>query len=151
MSHVTKPAEFSLTPSRYTLFAKLSLAMAAGLLIALLPILLMVKIVSLLILLVAAYRFYRNYCEQKPERLFVVDSDADCWRLISPLRIKQKGMGKAIDLQLEPSQFVTAHLVILYFRSLQGARFVRVIPRDSLSAEEHRLLRKLLLSRTSCD
>jgi hypothetical protein len=38
--------------------------------------------------------------------------------------------------------------VILYFRTQQGDRVIRIIPRGSLSGEEHRILRKLLLVRT---
>ncbi|MDA8786735.1 hypothetical protein N9N19_04255 [Porticoccaceae bacterium] len=48
-------------------------------------------------------------------------------------------------LQPEPNQFVTRALVILYFRDTRGRRLSRVIPRDSLSPEQHRQLRQLLL------
>ena len=151
MSHVAKSAEFSLTPSRYFLVAQLSLAIAAGLLVAFLPILLWAKIASLVFLLAFGIRFYLHFCHQKPEQLFVVDGDD--WRLISSPGEgdSQHGREEVVDLQLEPSQFVTAYLVILYFRTPQGRRLTRVIPRDSLSGEEHRILRKLLLARTSRD
>ena len=148
MSHVAKSAEFSLTPSRYTLIAKLGLAIASGLLVIVLPILPMAKIAGFLFLLAACLSFYLNFHRQCPERLFVVDSDADCWRLVSSAKNKQGGREVTIDLQLEPSQFVTVYLVILYFRTQQGGRVLRIIPRDSLSGEEHRILRKLLLART---
>lgn len=151
MSHVAKSAEFSLFPSRYTLTAKLSLTIASGLLVAILPILPMAKIAGLLFLLAAGLSFYLHFRRQCPERLFVVDGYAECWRLISSPKNKSDGRTVAIDLQLEPSQFVTAYLVILYFRTLQGDKLLRVIPRDGLCAEEHRILRKLLLSRTSRD
>lgn len=148
MSHVAKSAEFSLTPSRYTLIAKLGLAIASGLLVIVLPILPMAKIAGLLFLLAACLSFYLNFRRQCPERLFVVDSDADCWRLVSSAKNKRNGREVTVDLQLEPSQFVTVYLVILYFRTDQGDRLLRIIPRDSLSGEEHRILRKLLLTRT---
>ncbi len=151
MSHVAKSAEFSLTPSKYTLAAELGLAICASLLVAILPILLWAKIASLLFLLAVGIRFYLHFRRQKPERLFVVDGDADRWRLISSAGSTQCGGEEAVDLQLAPSQFVTAGLVILYFRTQQGDRLTRVIPRDSLSREDHRILRKLLLARTSRD
>ncbi len=151
MSHVAKSAEFSLTPSKYVLVAQLSLAVCAGLLVAILPILLWAKIASLLFLLAVAISFYLNFRRQNSERLFVVDGDADCWRLISLSGNRQRGGEEAIDLQLEASQFVTAYLVILYFRTPQGRRLNRVIPRDSLAPEEHRILRKLLLATTNRD
>ena len=151
MSHVAKSAEFSLTPSRYTLIAKLSLAFVSGLLVAILPILPVAKIAGLLFLLAAGLSFYLHFRRQSPERLFVVDSDADCWRLVSPPNNKQECREVVVDLQLEPSQFVTVYLVILYFLTQQGSRLLRIIPRDSLSGEEHRILRKLLLARTLND
>lgn len=147
MSREVKSAEFSLYPSRYTLIAQLGLAISAAMLVAISPILLVAKLSGLLILLAAGISFSINFCRQNPERLFVVDGDADCWRLISSPGKIQHGKELAVDLQLEPSQFVTAGLVILYFRTQQGERVTRVIPRDSLSAEEHRILRKLLLTR----
>ena len=149
MSHVAKSAEFSLSPSRYFLVAQLSLAITAGLLVAFLPILLWAKIASLLFLVAVVIRLYLHFCYQKPEQLFVVDGD--CWRLISVSGNRQHEVEEVVDLQLEPSQFVTAYLVILYFRTQQGVRLTRVIPRDSLSREDHRILRKLLLTRTSRD
>jgi hypothetical protein len=151
MSHVAKPAKFSLTPSRYTLTAKLGLAIAAGLTVAILPIVPMAKIAGLLLLLAVGLSFYYDFCRQSPEQLFVVDGDTDSWRLVSMSKNKQNGRGVAVDLQLEPSQFVTVYLVILYFRTEQGGRLLRIIPRDSLSGEEHRILRKLLLNRASRD
>lgn len=147
MSHVAKSAEFRLFPSRYTLTAKLGLAIAASLLVAVLPILPMAKIAGLLILLAVAVNVYLDFRRQFPERLFVVDGDADCWRLVSSPKNNQNGREVAVDLQLEPSQFVTVYLVILYFRTLEGERLLRVIPRDSVSGEEHRILRKLILTR----
>jgi hypothetical protein len=149
MSHAAKSAEFSLYPSRYTLIAQLGLAISAALVVAISPILLIAKLSGLLILLAAGIGFSINFCRQNPERLFVVDGD--CWRLISSSGNLQHGGEVAIDLQLEPSQFVTAGLVILYFRTPQGRRLNRVIPRDSLSPEEHRILRKLLLATTNRD
>ena len=151
MSHVAKSAEFSLNPSRYALYARLGIVFIAGFLVAALPILLFAKISGLIFLLAAGYSFYQHFCQQAPEQLFALDIDANSWRLISPVKNQPGGGGEAVDLRLEPSQFVTAYLVILYFRSLQDGRLVRVIPRDSMSGDEHRILRKLLLSRANCD
>ena len=158
MSHVPKSAEFSLSPSRYTLYAELGFTAVVGLVVATAPILLWAKAGGLLFLLVVGYGFYHRFRQQYPVRLFVLDSKTDSWRLILEVK-RKKGQGSRevkVDLQLMPSQFVTAYLVILYFKSLQdfkslqGAKLIRVIPRDSLSGEEHRLLRKLLIARTAC-
>ncbi|MDG1818924.1 MAG: hypothetical protein P8H31_03735 [Porticoccaceae bacterium] len=140
MSHVAKTAEFRLYPSKYFLCAKLGLAVAAGLIIAAAPILLWAKVVGLFIALAVGYSFYNDFCRQSPEQLFVLDTGMDCWRLVS------QASGEN-ELRLEPTQFVTGYLVVLYFKDLQGTRFTRIIPRDSLSEEDHRLLRKLLISR----
>ncbi len=149
MSRVAKSAEFSLSPSRYVLFAQLGLGICAGLLVALLPILLLAKIAGLLLILAVCGHFYVDFRRQKPERLWIADSDAQRWCL--SLSADCQDLEEAIELQLEPSQFVTAYLVILYFRDRRGARLIRVIPKDSLMPQEHRILRKLLLARTSCD
>ena len=52
-------------------------------------------------------------------------------------------------LQLERRQFVMRSLVILYFRDGSGRRLNRVIRRDSLEAEQHRQLRRLLIMLTA--
>lgn len=151
MSHVPKSAEFSLYPSVYFLYAKLGLALVAALLIGLSPILLCPKLAGLLLLIALCYYFFRHFRQQKPERLVVLPGDSDYWCLVS-LDNGNAGFGDRagiIELQLMPSQFVSEPLVILYFRTLQGKRIHRVIPADSLAANEHRLLRKLLLARSS--
>ena len=147
MSHVEKTAEFRLYPSRYFLCAKFGLAIAASLIIAAAPILFWAKVVGLFIVLAVAYRFYDDFCRQSLEQLFVLDAEMECWRLVSQSSSENKLRGCAVELRLEPTQFVTGYLVVLYLRDLQGIRLTRVIPRDSLSEEDHRLLRKLLISR----
>ena len=52
-----------------------------------------------------------------------------------------------VELRLQAGQFVTAFLIILYFKTSAGKPVLRVVPRDALSAAEHRLLRQLLMAR----
>ena len=153
MSHVPKSAEFSLYPSRYFLYAKLGLALVAALIIGFSPLLPWAKTAGLLFFAVLSCGFYRNFRQQLPERLFVLAGDTGSWRLISSVKIKVASGRRpvTIKLQLMPSQFVSESLVILYFKTVQGKRISRVLPRDRLVANEHRLLRKLLLARPSCD
>jgi hypothetical protein len=148
MSHAAKPAEFSLSPSKYFLVTQLGLTICAGLLVAVLPILLFAKIVTLFFILAACVNFYLSFRRQKPQRLRVVDGDAHRWRMLS-LSGDSQQIEEVVDLQLEPNQFVSTYLVILYLRDYQGVRLTQVIPRDSLSPQEHRVLRKLLLARAS--
>jgi hypothetical protein len=72
--------------------------------------------------------------------LILLDASEDRWRLVSG--------SQTLELVLTPTQFVTRHLVIAYFKLPQGRQIVRVLPTDSLSAPQHRLLRMLLIERT---
>ena len=43
-------------------------------------------------------------------------------------------------------QFITRHLVVLYFRDKNGSKTSQVIPRDSLPKKQHIQLRKLVIA-----
>ena len=53
--------------------------------------------------------------------------------------------GNGLHCQLRPRQFVSRYLIVLYLRTNSGKAISRAIPRDSLSEEQHRLLRQLLI------
>ncbi|MFQ3223093.1 MAG: hypothetical protein ACI9BG_001587 [Parasphingorhabdus sp.] len=68
------------------------------------------------------------------------------WKPAADLWIVIAGQTR-VELRLQAGQFVTAFLVILYFKTSAGKPVLRVVPRDALSASEHRLLRQLIMAR----
>jgi len=139
MSPVPNSAEFQLSPSFYYLSARLVLVVLAAVLIALLPLLVWAKISGLLCLGLAACWLIVDYRGQNPEKLILLDASEDRWCL--------RSASETVPLVLAPTQFVTRHLVIAYFKLPQGRQIARVLPRDSLSASQHRLLRLVLVRR----
>jgi hypothetical protein len=148
MSPVPNSAEFQLRPSFYYLSARLVLVIIASALIAALPLLIWVKIMGLLSLGLAARWLIVDYLGQSPETLIMLDASEDRWRLVSVLKaLEALEAGETVELVLAPTQFATRYLVILYFKLPQGRQIVRVLPRDALSAPQHRLLRMVLIGR----
>ena len=145
MSPVPNSAEFQLRPSFYYLSARLVLVIIASALIAALPLLIWVKIMGLLSLGLAARWLIVDYLGQSPETLIMLDASEDRWRLVSVLKALEAA--ETVELVLAPTQFATRYLVILYFKLPQGRQIVRVLPRDALSAPQHRLLRMVLIGR----
>jgi hypothetical protein len=151
MSPVPNSAEFQLRPSFYYLSARLVLVIIASALIAALPLLIWVKIMGLLSLGLAARWLIVDYLGQSPETLIMLDASEDRWRLVSVLKaleaLEAGATVETVELVLAPTQFATRYLVILYFKLPQGRQIVRVLPRDALSAPQHRLLRMVLIGR----
>ena len=154
MSPVPNSAEFQLRPSFYYLSARLVLVIIASALIAALPLLIWVKIMGLLSLGLAARWLIVDYLGQSPETLIMLDASEDRWRLVSVLKalealeaVETVETVETVELVLAPTQFATRYLVILYFKLPQGRQIVRVLPRDALSAPQHRLLRMVLIGR----
>ena len=148
MSPAPNSAEFQLRPSFYYLSARLVLVIIASALIAALPLLIWAKIMGLLSLGLAARWLIVDYLGQSPETLIMLDASEDRWRLVSALKaLEALEAGETVELVLAPTQFATRHLVILYFKLPQGRQVVRVLPRDALSAPQHRLLRMVLIGR----
>ena len=67
------------------------------------------------------------------------------WKPAADLWILSTGQTR-VELSLQTGQFVTAFLVILYFKTSTGKPMLRVVPRDALLPSEHRLLRQLLMA-----
>ena len=148
MSPVPNSAEFQLRPSFYYLSARLVLVIIASALIAALPLLIWAKIMGLLSLGLAARWLIVDYLGQSPETLIMLDASEDRWRLVSVLKaLEAAETVETVELVLAPTQFATRYLVILYFKLPQGRQIVRVLPRDALSAPQHRLLRMVLIGR----
>jgi len=103
---------------------------------------------GLLSLGLAARWLIVDYLGQSPETLIMLDASEDRWRLVSALKaLEALEAGETVELVLAPTQFATRYLVILYFKLPQGRQIVRVLPRDALSAPQHRLLRMVLIGR----
>lgn len=151
MSPAPNSAEFQLRPSFYYLSARLVLVIIASALIAALPLLIWAKIMGLLSLGLAARWLIVDYLGQSPETLIMLDASEDRWRLVSALKafeaLEEGETVETVELVLAPTQFATRYLVILYFKLPQGRQVVRVLPRDALSAPQHRLLRMVLIGR----
>lgn len=126
-------ATFNLRPSNRILNAQLGLAFAVSIVLFGLPIVGWAKLSALVITAATAIFWYRQWWAQGPEILRCLDSER--WILAD------------IDLSLQPRQFVTRNLIILYFKTTDGGALVRLLPADAMSAGQHRLLRKLLLAR----
>jgi len=139
-----KPAEFHLQRSRYYLFARLLLAVIVAVLIVALPLQLWALALGLAVVVAVACWFVFDFVRQPSERLIVLDARHNRWQWTPGFG---DGKHNVLDLELAPSQFVTRHLLIVYFRCLEGRRIVRIIPADSLSRQQHRLLRMLLIER----
>jgi hypothetical protein len=144
MSPAPNSAEFQLRPSFYYLCARLALVVLAAALVVLLPLLIWAKLGGLLCFGVATCWFIADYRGQGSEKLILLDASENRWRLVSALKT-----GEPMELTLAPTQLVTRHLVIAYFKLPQGRQIVRVLPRDSLSVAQHRLLRMVLIGRSS--
>ena len=145
MSPAPKAAEFYLQRSLYYLAARLLLIAIAGALIVLLPLKFWANTLGLLVLSVVGCWFVAQYMRQGPESLLLLDSAKNLWRLVREEPGEQDVSVQ--DVQLAPTQFVTRHLVIAYFRAATGRQIVRVIPSDGLSPQKHRLLRMILIAR----
>jgi len=145
MSPAPKAAEFYLQRSLYYLAARLLLIAIAGALIVLLPLKFWANTLGLLVLSVVGCWFVAQFMRQGPESLLLLDSAKNLWRLV---REEPREQDVSVqDVQLAPTQFVTRHLVIAYFRAATGRQIVRVIPSDGLSPQKHRLLRMILIAR----
>jgi hypothetical protein len=126
-------ATFNLRPSNIILKAQFGLALVVSIVLLGLPVVWWARLLALFITAAAIVLWFRQWQAQEPEVLRCLGSER--WTLGD------------IDLLLQPRQFVMRNLVILYFKTTDDALLVRVLPADSMPAEQHRLLRKLLLAR----
>lgn len=126
-------ATFNLRPSNIILRAQFGLALVISIVLLGLPVVWWARLLALFITAATVVLCFRQWQAQRPEVLRCLGSER--WMLAD------------IDLLLQPRQFVMRNLVILYFKTTDDAPLVRVLPVDSMPAEQHRLLRKLLLAR----
>ena len=128
---------FNLRPSKTVLTAHLGLILIIVIILFGLPIFWWARFLALGITAATAVIWVRCWKGQGLEVLRCLDSGH--WSLAAN-NLQLRG------LRLQPSQFVTRSLVILYFKTTAGKSLVRVIPTDALMAGQHRLLRQLLIA-----
>jgi len=127
--------EVTLVPSKILALIQLGLVIMLLLLSAMLPVLVWAKSLLLLIIICVALLWLQEWRGADAEVLVFNPSVNECI------------VGDGVHCQLRPKQFVSRCLIILYLRTKRGKRISRAIPRGSLSEEQHRLLRQLLILR----
>ena len=130
---------FLLKPSKIQFYASLLWVLSIFVLLVVLPILLWPKLIAIgavMLLLVRIITLWRN--RQHQELLFNPENDS--WQLSGPQGWQ--------ELQLKSDQFVTARLVIIYFKTPKGSVIKRVITRDVMTTADHHKLRVLLPARS---
>jgi membrane protease YdiL (CAAX protease family) len=130
---------FLLKPSKIQFYASLLWGLSIFVLLVVLPILLWPKLIAIgavMLLLVRIITLWRN--RQHQELLF--NRENDSWQLSGPQGWQ--------ELRLKSDQFVTARLVIIYFKTPKGSVIKRVITRDVMTTADHHKLRVLLLARS---
>lgn len=130
---------FSLRPSKILVLASVGLAVWILLLLILLPIVFWIKLPS--IISVGLF-FYQSITAMRLAQMeeLVFNSETDLWNLY--------GRDDLTELRLQPDQFITDWLIIIYFRTPEGFIFRRAITKDVVNSAEHHQLRSLLLSRS---
>lgn len=130
---------FSLRPSKILVLASVGLAVWILLLLILLPIVFWIK---LLAIISVGLFFYQSITVMRLAQMeeLVFNSETDLWNLY--------GRDDLTELRLQPDQFITDWLIIIYFRTPEGFIFRRAITKDVVNSAEHHQLRSLLLSRS---
>ena len=126
-------ATFNLRRSNIIIRAQFGLALVVSIVLLGLSVVWWARLLAFLITAASIVLWFRQWQAQGPEVLRCLCSER--WTLAY------------IDLLLQPRQFVMRNLVILFFKTTDGAALVRVLPADAMPAGQHRLLRKLLLAR----
>ena len=130
---------FLLKPSKVQFYASLILVLAVFILLVVLPILFWPKVIAIcgvMLLLVRIITLWGN----KQHQTLLFNPDNNSWQLSGPQGWQ--------ELRLKSDQFVTARLVIIYFKTPKGSVIKRVITRDVMTTADHHKLRVLLLARS---
>ena len=130
---------FSLRPSKILVLASVGLAVWILLLLILLPIVFWIK---LLAIIAVGLFFYQSITALRLAQMeeLVFNSETDLRNLYD--------RDDLTELRLQPDQFITDWLIIIYFRTPEGFIFRRAITKDVVNSAEHHQLRSLLLSRS---
>jgi len=119
--------------------ASVGLAVWILLLLILLPIVFWIKLPSIISVGLFFYQSITALRLAQMEEL-VFNSETDLRNLY--------GRDDLTELRLQPDQFITDWLIIIYFRTPEGFIFRRAITKDVVNSAEHHQLRSLLLSRS---
>lgn len=130
---------FSLRPSKILVLASVGLAVWILLLLILLPIVFWIKFPSIISVGLFFYQSITALRLAQMEEL-VFNSETDLRNLYD--------RDDLTELRLQPDQFITDWLIIIYFRTPEGFIFRRAITKDVVNSAEHHQLRSLLLSRS---
>jgi hypothetical protein len=130
---------FSLRPSKILVLASVGLAVWILLLLILLPIVFWIKLPSIISVGLFFYQSITALRLAQGEEL-VFNSETDLRNLYD--------RDDLTELRLQPDQFITDWLIIIYFRTPEGFIFRRAITKDVVNSAEHHQLRSLLLSRS---
>ena len=130
---------FSLRPSKILVLASVGLAVWILLLLILLPIVFWIKFPSIISVGLFFYQSITALRLAQGEEL-VFNSETDLRNLYD--------RDDLTELRLQPDQFITDWLIIIYFRTPEGFIFRRAITKDVVNSAEHHQLRSLLLSRS---
>lgn len=130
---------FSLRPSKILVLASVGLAVWILLFLILLPIVFWIKFPSIISVGLFFYQSVTALRLAQMEEL-VFNSETDLRNLYD--------RDDLTELRLQPDQFITDWLIIIYFRTPEGFIFRRAITKDVVNSAEHHQLRSLLLSRS---
>ena len=130
---------FSLRPSKTLVLASVGLAVWILLLLILLTIVFWIKLPSIISVGLFFYQSITALRLAQMEEL-VFNSETDLRNLYD--------RDDSTELRLQPDQFITDWLIIIYFRTPEGFIFRRAITKDVVNSAEHHQLRSLLLSRS---
>lgn len=130
---------FSLRPSKILVLASVGLAVWILLLLILLPIVFWIKLLAIISVGLFFYQSITALRLAQMEEL-VFNSETDLRNLYD--------RDDLTELRLQPDQFITDWLIIIYFRTPEGFIFRRAITKDVVNSAEHHQLRSLLLSRS---
>lgn len=135
------PLDVRLNPSKTMFVAHLGLFVIVVTTLFLVPALwwarLLVLSIVLIIALASGYKWLMSWRGSNVEVLRFLPQEDVCI------------LGSGLAYRLRPQQFVTGPLVIVYLQKSRFSTLIRLIPRDSLSHEHHRLLRQFLLMRSA--
>ena len=121
-------------PARSVLLLQLVLATLCFVLIVMLPVVLWIKWLLLSVVILAQLAALIKFFKASPNTLFYKPA-TDRW-YYNDCRV-----------YLQPEQFVTRNLVILYLIAEDGKKLTQVAPADAMPRQQHIALRKLLIDR----
>ena|GEM_PF-3542235 len=131
-------SQFRLRRSRWSLIWQLWASLVVALVainLAIVPWMALVTVCMAILAAVLALLKYR--CQVDELLIFSGASTFFAWRLVAS--------NERIDLHKKPRCWVTKALIIVYFERFSKRALLRFIPRDAMSMNEHRRLRRLLL------